>query len=107
MISIAEIDKAIAEHERGDATYSNCERLAWLYIVRDHLAEDRGAHREESPKENHSQTHIEANEISDFLKAVKGKDERKIFTIMDELMQTIHVIQPRVYDAVMLKIKDL
>ena len=30
------LDDAILEHEAKDTTYANCEKLAWLYIVRDH-----------------------------------------------------------------------
>ena len=39
MISLETIDKTILEHESKDTTYANCEKLAWLYIVRDHLRE--------------------------------------------------------------------
>lgn len=38
MISIETLEKTILEHESKDTTYANCEKLAWLYIVRDHLA---------------------------------------------------------------------
>ena len=39
MIDLREIEKTIAELKQGKTTFENCERLASLYIVRDHLKE--------------------------------------------------------------------
>lgn len=38
---------------------------------------------------------------SDFLKAMSGKDEREAWELMDELMQTLAVLNPRLRDSVM------
>ena len=114
MINKEELDRAIAEHESGGASYSNCERLAWLYIIRDHMKEghqDKPAeHREhtaEPYKLNAPPDHIKNDGNSDFLKAINGKDTKKVISVMDELMEALQLIQPRMYDAVLIKIKDL
>lgn len=114
MIQIEEIDRAIKEHESGANTYANCERLAWLYIIRDHMKEglqDKTAehheHTEEPYKLNAPPDHIKYQENSDFLKAINGKDTQKVILVMDELMEAIQIIQPRMYEAVLIKIKDL
>ena len=43
---------------------------------------------------------------SDFLRAVKGKEE-SAWDIIDDLMDTLKVAYPRVYDSVMRKIGNL
>ena len=37
IISIDEVNKTIIELEQHDTTYATCEKLAWLYIVKDHI----------------------------------------------------------------------
>lgn len=45
MLDLKEINEEIAKLEAGKTCYPNCERLAWLYIVRDHLkGTGRSAH---------------------------------------------------------------
>ena len=40
MIDLKEIKSEIAKLEAGSTCYQNCERLAWLYIVLDHMEND-------------------------------------------------------------------
>lgn len=42
---------------------------------------------------------------SDFLHAVQGKDPAAMWAVMDELMETLKMVNPRVYDGVMRKIR--
>ena len=44
---------------------------------------------------------------SDFLKAVSGKDAGAAWKIMDELMESLQVMQPRTYNAVMRRLREL
>lgn len=44
---------------------------------------------------------------SEFLKAVNGKNTEAVWKIMDELMETVHILQPRVYDKVLHNINEL
>lgn len=37
MVSIEIIEEEILDLEKRDTSYTVCERLAWLYTVRDHL----------------------------------------------------------------------
>lgn len=41
---------------------------------------------------------------SDFLEAIAGKNPENVWLIMDELMESMAVLQPRIYDQVMRKI---
>lgn len=98
MISREKLDSEILELEtRHDTTYATCERLAWLYIVRDHLTGQQTA----------QPTPLSVDPSSEFLQAVDGKDSVAVFAIMDDLMDTIRATAPRAYDGVMRRIKEL
>lgn len=96
MISVEELDRAILEHEERDTTYANCEKLAWLYIVRDHVTGNTV--RQSLP--------IDAEGDSEFLQAVSGVDSAIVWPVLDDLMETIRITNPRVYDAVLRKIRQ-
>lgn len=44
---------------------------------------------------------------SDFLRAASGVDQHDAWAIMDDLMDTLHTVNPRVYEGVMRKIRAL
>ena len=44
---------------------------------------------------------------SDFLRAVDGKDPSAAWSVMDELMEPLRVVNPRAYDSVLRKINRL
>jgi len=44
---------------------------------------------------------------SDFLRAVEGKDPAKAWAVMDELMETLQVVNRRIYDNVVGKLERL
>lgn len=97
MINPDELDKEILMLEKKDTTYANCERLAWLYIVRDHIAKQQAS----------QPTPLSVDPSSDFLQAVNGKDSVAIFAIMDDLMDTVRVTAPRAYDSVMRRVREI
>lgn len=97
MINPDEIDKEILMLEKKDTTYANCERLAWLYIVRDHITGQQTA----------QPTPLSVNQSSEFLQAVDGKDSVAVFAVMDDLMDTIRVTAPRVYSSVMRQVLSI
>ena len=95
MLNIEEIDKTILDLENHDTTYSVCEKLAWLYIVRDH----------QEQKRKHDPLNVSVD--SDFLRAVNGKDSSAAWNIMDDLMDTLKAAYPKAYDSVMRKMMEL
>lgn len=97
MISKETIDRAILEHEEKDTSYANCERLAWLYIVRDHI----------STPDAYSPRTFNTSGESEFLRAVRGADADRVLSVMDELMTAIQVLHPHMYDQVISRLKDL
>lgn len=97
MINPDELDKEILMLEKKDTTYANCERLAWLYIVRDHVTGQQQA----------QPTPLNISGDSEFLQAVDGKDSVAVWAIMDDLMDTIKVTAPKVYDRILRRVKEL
>lgn len=97
MINPGELDKEILMLEKKDTTYANCERLAWLYIVRDHVTGQKAA----------QPTPLTVDPDSEFLRIVDGKDSVAVFAIMDDLMDTIRATAPRAYDNVMRRLREI
>lgn len=99
MLNIDEINSEILMLEtKRDTTYSVIEKLAPLYIVRDHLTGTAPVVQPVS---------LEVNVDSEFLEAVSGKDSVQVFAVMDELMSTIQATNQRLYNAVMRKIGEI
>lgn len=44
---------------------------------------------------------------SDFFRAVSGRDPERVWAIMDDLMETLNVVNPRVYRSVMEQVKSV
>ena len=100
MINLDEINGEIAKLESQPTTYVTVERLAWLYVVRDHITLS-------AAKNIVSATNYDTvPEIgtSDFLLACAGKPISDVMRTIDELMTTIRTIHPQLYDAVLANI---
>lgn len=97
MISKEEIDRTILELEAKDTTFATCERLAWLYVVRDHLTGMMPARP----------VLLQAGAESEFLQAASGKDSESVWAIMDDLMSTLLVVNPRAYESVMRRVRGI
>ena len=110
MIREQDLREAIAEMQgQKSPNAQTCIKLAAYYIIQDHLM-DKGAEREARPLETEPYS-ISGNDPgityegkSEFAKLVHGKDQDDVMAVMDELMSTLHVMHPRLYDGVMNKI---
>lgn len=97
MLSRRELDAAIAECENASTSYQNCQKLATLYTVYDHLY---------TQKNTSEETIIGDYGDSEFLMSVRSKRAEDIWIIIDELMDALKVTNPRLYDGVMRKIAE-
>lgn len=93
MIDLDIVKEEIAALEQEDTTYETCERLAWLYIVRDGLLKKRVA---ELPDTR-----------SEFLKAASEAPTDALLTVLDEHMDAIKVIYPQEYEKLVERIREL
>lgn len=95
MLSLETIEREIDELEHREASYRVCERLAWLYTVRDHIM----------PKAGYETTDYLKG--SEFLELSSGVNYRELMEVLNEHMQTLSLLQPKIYEAVMGKIRAL
>lgn len=105
MISEKDLKDAIAECMGERHPNANtCIKLAAYYTIYDHLYPSKAEQIEEIPKtiyQTVDEDIIADYGDSDFYRAISGKDAAEVWGIMNELMDTIQVINPRLYDGVM------
>ena len=98
MLNVDEIDKEILMLEsKRDTTYSVIERLAPLYIVRDHII-----------KGDNPQPKIAAfSGNSEFAQTVDGKSISEVYKVFDELMTAVSVFNKSLYRATLEKLSSI
>lgn len=94
MLNADIIEREIIDLEKRDTTYANCERLAWLYIVRYSM--------QQRIVQEKARTGQMAG--SPFLDACSGADITEILRVVNEHMEAVRVIYPKEYEAVVRKI---
>ena len=115
MLDEAEIRKEIARLEYEESSYPNYAKLANLYVIRDKMQEEeRGDGGRYVGYYSGAPAPVTAQPAtvgdygdSEFLLAVAGKDPAKAWTVIDELMDTLALVNRKVYDSVMRKIKGI
>ena len=97
MIDLETIKREINELEaRGDTTYSICERLSWLYTVRDHLIPES--------KDTQRTQHLSGSE---FLELSSDLPYPSMMRVIDEHMSALMVVQPKEYELVVGRLRSL
>lgn len=104
MFTRSELIDSIDELEHAPKTYQNMQKLATFYSIYDHLY---GYSYSAPPQESVKQTIVDDFGDSEFLQSVKDKNADQIFEIIDELMETIRMLQPRLYEATLTEIRRL
>lgn len=119
MIDEKAIQEAIAYYGgKVDPRRDDAIALAACYILQDHLSpREPVGNSDQSPAYSFAPPPAETPQItaapetvgeygnSDFLQAVAGKDPATCWGVIDELMDDLSVINPRVYASVMRKIR--
>ena len=103
MISIEQISGEISSLEEEKPTHMTMQKLAALYTVRDHMI----IGEEKSEPAVIVSGAIPMLSESDFSKAVYEMDTKSVMGVIDELMDTLRLMQPKLYEAVMRKISAL
>ena len=99
MIKESDLLEAIAECQGDKNPNANtCIKLAAYYTILDHL-------QETEPKYSFSKGHYDSG--SEFSGAVRGLEMDEILPVMDELMDVVRVLIPKLYNATIDKLKDL
>lgn len=98
MFTHAELIDAIDELNSGKHTIQNCEKLAAVYTILDHqYPVDTGYSRDSAPT-------VGLYGKSDFLRIVSEKRPDEIWPLIDELVEAISVLNPKLYRSFMSKL---
>lgn len=108
--NLKEIEWAISELEQGESSFPVYAKLANLYTVRNQMMGRSAPQPQIAAYSEAAGPPVESLSRygdSDFLQAVEGKDPAAAWRVVDELMDTLRVVNPRTYDSVMRKIGKL
>lgn len=109
MITEKDLQEAIAECQgQRNPNASTCIKLAAFYTIRRELFGE-GKEAVQLPPlpaysyamQTESEPMIMNESDSAFAQAINGRPQREIWPLMDEMMDTIHAIHPRLFRAVM------
>lgn len=111
MITEKDLQEAIAECQGVRSPNANtCIKLAAYYIIREHLygepqRESPGGYSFSPAAELPPAETVAVYGESEFAQAVTGMDPAEAWGVMDELMDTLRVINPGLYRGVLRKLR--
>lgn len=102
MITQKEIDEAIKEVAEEMQNYNDCQKLATFLTLKDLLY----------PKyrqyiETVTETVVDYEGASEFSSVVNGKVAVDVWRVIEELMEAMKWLYPRIYNQVIEKIKNI
>lgn len=105
MITERDLQEAIAECQSVHNPNANTaiKLAAFLTIQRELYGEPTYSHAPDKPIQYSGA--VGSYGDSDFLQAIQDKDPADVWPVMDELMDTLRMINERVYNAVMRKLR--
>ena len=117
MITEKEIEQAIEECLREPVTGNKRAVLADLIIIQDYLFGEPAQVQEAPqpmPMQSYSappieqvETYIETTGDSEFLRAVDGRKADKVWKLIDELVEAVKILHPRMYTTFIDMVQDL
>lgn len=111
--NLKEIEWAIEELKQSESSKANYIFLGALLRCRDELSGNSRRFEPQIAAYSREAGHVSAPEPldlygdSEFLSAVAGKDPSAAWSIMDEHMDALRMMNPRVYQGVLRKLRNL
>lgn len=111
MLDPREIDIEIARLEYGESSYPAYAKLATLYTIKNQIT--KSEQNQQDPAKEHSLPAAPEPEFvglygdSEFLREIEGRNKEDVLLIVDDLMDTLQVTNPRVYNGVMRKLRSI
>lgn len=113
MITEQDLQEAIAECQgQRNPNANTCIKLAAFYTIRNELfgkSDDQPAapvYSFQALPEEQPETHVDFSGDSKFSQVVNGMELSRVWEVIDELMETLQVINPRLYDGVIRKLEE-
>jgi len=93
--------------ESSHHSIQNCEKLAAVYTVLDHISPEPQNRMEGFSSYEVKQDTIGVYGNSKFLQAIAGKDTQAVWKIMNEMMDAVSVLNPKLHKAVLSRLSSL
>lgn len=108
MITEHDLREAIAECEGiRNPTSSTCVKLAAYYTLLDHLVDEQPVRSIPSYSYAEPPEHTIVFESgTEFGETINGMNIDRVLDVMDELLSILEAMNPRLYDAVIRKLKE-
>ena len=107
MITERDLEEAIAECQgQRNPNANTCIKLAAFYTIRQHLFPTERVDPEPAPSYSYASGVINYDGDSEFAEAINGLDTQKVLAIIEEAMEAVSVLQPRLYDSIIRKLSD-
>ena len=110
MITERDLDEAIEKCQcEVNPTNSTCIKLAAFLTLKDYLYPQESYQQYSYSAQSMEQveTYIETTGDSEFLKAVDGRKSDKVLKLVDELVEAVKILHPRMYTTFIDKVQDL
>lgn len=108
MVTEKELLQAIGELEdKSSSSYDACAKLATFYTLLDKVYGMGNQYAESANPVQTVYEEVVANAgDSEFLQHVHGMDANDAWLLMDELMDTLKIVNPRLYNGVIRQLKQ-
>ena len=117
MITEKEVAQAIEECMREPVTGNKRAVLADLIIIQDYLFGEPTRAQEvpqpmpmqsySAPPMEQVEIYVETNGDSEFLKVVNGRKAERVWPLINELVEAVKILHPRMYPTFIDKVLDL
>ena len=108
MISEKDLQEAIAECQGVRNPNANtCIKLAAYYTILQYMHKDETMQSFEFPHYSTASNGIEINVANPFLDELNGKDPKAVWLLIAEFADTISVIEPKLYRAMLQKAREI
>ena len=118
MITEKDVLNAIDECMQDPITGNKRAALAQLFVIHDHLFGEPTRAQEvpkmpipvqsySAPPMEQVETYVETNGDSEFLKVVNGRKAERAWKLIDELVEAVKILHPRMYTTFIDKVQDL
>lgn len=103
MITKKDLDAAIAECQgKRNPDANTCIKLAAFYTIKREMYGEEPGSYSYAPAPNRNTIGFDSD--SEFARAVDGREVNEVLPVMNELMDVLQILQPRLYSAVMAKL---
>lgn len=111
MITEKDLQEAIAECEgQRNPTANTCIKLAAFYTIRQHMFPNEMTQQVNysfaAPEVHTATDTVNYEGKSDFIKAVQNLPQEEAWSIVDELMSTLEILNPKLYKSIMRKVAE-